>query len=432
MLSLCAGKTALSGCRTASLSSAKALSSAASGDVTLPPRESSLGASFRKGTGGRASFNGNVVTVFGANGFLGFSLVNHLAKNGTQIIVPYRCDPHWVRQLKVVGELGQILFSPFQLKDERSIRTAVQHSNVVVNLIGSTIQTKNYSFHETHVESTKRLARIAKEMGVKHFIHVSALGASLNPPKGHYSFNREMLKTKAEGELALREIFPEAVIVRPSIMYGFNDKFLTYYVSQFRRMPYRSIYLYGAGEKTYKMPLWVSDAAMGLEYLIRDMTSQGETYEFVGPHRHKMSEMIDYLYHKARCYPEIGFGIRRHNIPDPFYLSYILLREQIDKWMRIQGMANRQWMDYVEATNDVLTGCKTLADLPLRPLAEFDKMAAKYVQDKTVFTQRIADQDEAYFVPPPVNIYPAQTVKRAPAPVKTESKIYQKPFELRV
>lgn len=79
-------------------------------------------AKMKKGPGYRSSFSGNVATVFGAGGMVGRSVMNRFGRNGTQIIVPYRGDFYWLQRLRVVGDLGQILFTPFNLRDEESIR----------------------------------------------------------------------------------------------------------------------------------------------------------------------------------------------------------------------------------------------------------------------------------------------------------------------
>lgn len=116
--------------------------------------------SLRRGTGGRSSFNGCVATVFGNSGFLGRYVCNKLGKTGTQMILPYRADHYEVLRLKVAGDLGQVLFHPYNLKDEQSIREAVKYSNVVINLIGRDWETKNYKFDDVHVEGARRLARL--------------------------------------------------------------------------------------------------------------------------------------------------------------------------------------------------------------------------------------------------------------------------------
>lgn len=83
--------------------------------------------------------------------------------------------------LKPMGDLGQVLFHPFDIRDEESIRRCVKYSNVVVNLIGREYETKNFSYNDVHVEGARRIARICKESGVERFIHLSSLNANSNP-----------------------------------------------------------------------------------------------------------------------------------------------------------------------------------------------------------------------------------------------------------
>lgn len=182
----------------------------------------------KRGTGGRSSFNGIVATVFGATGFTGRYVCNRLGKIGTQLIIPYRADHYEAIRLRLCGDLGQVLFQPYNLRDEEAIAKAVRYSNVVINLVGRDWETKNFKYDDVHVTGARNIARIAKEAGVKKFIHVSALNAAEYPEPHVLPQGSKFLRSKWLGEQAVREEFPEAIIFRPSDVYGQEDRFLRY------------------------------------------------------------------------------------------------------------------------------------------------------------------------------------------------------------
>lgn len=182
----------------------------------------------KRGTGGRSSFNGIVATVFGATGFTGRYVCNRLGKIGTQLIIPYRADHYEAIRLRLCGDLGQVLFQPYNLRDEEAIAKAVRYSNVVINLVGRDWETKNFKYDDVHVTGARNIARIAKEAGVKKFIHVSALNAAEHPEPHVLPQGSKFLRSKWLGEQAVREEFPEAIIFRPSDVYGQEDRFLRY------------------------------------------------------------------------------------------------------------------------------------------------------------------------------------------------------------
>lgn len=172
-----------------------------------------------QGVPGYSAVTGHVVTVFGATGFLGRYLVSKLGRMGTQVIVAYR-DEDEKRRLKPMGDLGQIVPMEWDMRNDRQTAECLKHSDMVFNLVGRNYETKNFSYTDVHSTGAERMATIAREHGVPRFVHLSHLNSSLTSPSKFY-------QTKAEGELRVQEAFPNATIVKPSVMYGYEDRFLT-------------------------------------------------------------------------------------------------------------------------------------------------------------------------------------------------------------
>ncbi|TFK28025.1 NADH dehydrogenase [Coprinopsis marcescibilis] len=182
--------------------------------VTLPSKKIVTAS----GPPGYSAVSGNTVTVFGCTGFLGRYLVAKLGKVGTRIITPYR-DEDEVRHLKLMGDLGQMVRMEWDLRDEKSIAECLRHSDTVINLVGRDYPTKNFDYRDVNTLGAERIAKIAAENGVSRFIQLSHLNASETSPSKFY-------QSKAEGEKRVQEAFPDATIIRPSSMFGYEDKFL--------------------------------------------------------------------------------------------------------------------------------------------------------------------------------------------------------------
>eukprot|EP00483_Globobulimina_turgida_P006973 UN06987 len=128
--------------------------------------------------GGRASVSGVRATVFGASSAIGRHIVNQLGRMGSQVILPYRGDGNEIKDSKLMGDLGQIVPLPYQIRDKRSVERVIQDSNVVINAISRRRESRNFSMHDTHVNGTHMIARTAAELGVDRFIQISAVNVS--------------------------------------------------------------------------------------------------------------------------------------------------------------------------------------------------------------------------------------------------------------
>ncbi|CAG7721103.1 unnamed protein product [Allacma fusca] len=319
-------------------------------------------ASLKRGTGGRSSFNGMIATVFGATGLVGQVICNRLGKTGSQVIIPYRGDAYDVIPMKLIGDLGQVLFFPYNLKDEESIRKAMSHSNVVINCIGRDWETRNYKFKDVNVIGARKIAQLARESGVKRLIHFSALNANPHPKGMILPEGSAFLATKYEGELAVKEEFPNVTIMRPSDIYGQGDRFLQYYAHGWRRT-FDTIALWNKGEKTIKAPIFNGDVATAVTNALKDPETQGKTYELYGPKFYQLSELVDYIFRVLRRDFE-GYKRTemRWNIP---FRARVTWTEKLCPSFPIAYLGwDKMERDH---TSDVPTGLPTLEDLGVTP-----------------------------------------------------------------
>lgn len=305
----------------------------------------------------RSSFNGITATVFGASGFVARNLIARLGKIGSQIVLAYRGSLYEVEKNRVAADLGHMYYSHFFLKDEKSIHEALRYSNVVINLIGKESETRNFSFDEVHVEGARRLARIAREAGVRKFIHFSSLNANPNPTPICLKNGSQFLRSKYYGELAVREEFPDAVIIRPADIIGEQDRFLNHYTSFQRGLFSRKMPLWDYYDGVEKQPIFVRNVVDGVEKAIFDGSANGEIIQAVGPHRYKFEDLIEYIRAcsgRGQKYDNCEITNLRWNLPMRIAISMV---EKFQKYpfMTWERVERDSTSDYVSPNLPTLT-----------------------------------------------------------------------------
>lgn len=146
----------------------------------------------------------------------------------------------------------------------------------------SIIHFSSFTFYDTNVDGARRIAKVSRLAGVKKLVHMSALNARPDPEPVCSKLGAQFFKTKYEGELAVRNEFPDAIVFRPGWMFGIADRLFNYYTASARRTFTKSIALWGLGQDIYKEPVYFIDVVQGMVNSIFNEFNYGETYECVG------------------------------------------------------------------------------------------------------------------------------------------------------
>ncbi len=213
----------------------------------------------------------SVATVFGGAGFIGRYVVKRLAAAGHVVRVAGR-DPELAQSLRPMGRVGQIvpLFAP--LGHDDAVRRAVDGAELVVNLVGLLAEAKPGQFAAVHAEGAGRVARHAAAAGAARLVQVSAIGADAASPS-------EYGRTKAAGEAAVRAAFPAATILRPSLVFGAEDRFFNRFAGMARVLPVMPVI---SGDSRFQ-PVYVGDVADAVMAGLTRDDALGRTYELGGP-----------------------------------------------------------------------------------------------------------------------------------------------------
>ena len=222
-----------------------------------------------------------LVTVFGGSGFVGRQTVRALAKRGLRVRVACR-RPNVADRMRLLGDVGQIEIMQANIRMPSSIDRALDGAEACVNLVGVLYEGGRQRFHSLHAQGARAIAEAAAARGINRLVQVSAIGADAASPSKY-------ARTKALGEEAAREAVPEAVVIRPSVVFGKDDDLFNRFAAMATMSPV--LPLPGGGATRFQ-PVFVGDVAQAIAACVTDPAGAGRTYELGGPQVYSFRELM--------------------------------------------------------------------------------------------------------------------------------------------
>lgn len=243
-----------------------------------------------------------LATIFGGSGFVGRYVTRELAGRGWRIRAASR-RPDLASHLQPMGAVGQIHAVQSNLRYPDSIAQAVEGADAVVIAVGVLASTGKQSFSALHENGPRAVAKAAREAGVKRLIHISAIGADVKSSANY-------ARSKAKGEAAVLEEFPDAIILRPSIVFGPEDEFFNRFAGMAKMSPL--LPLIGGGRTRFQ-PVFVGDLGRAVSNAIEGAGTPGTIYELGGPEVMSFRQLLE----KTKEWSGQSAGY----LPLPFWLA---------------------------------------------------------------------------------------------------------------
>jgi len=247
--------------------------------------------------------NQKIIAIFGAGGFLGKYLMRQLTKLDYRVKVATR-NPHLKGYLKPLGNPGQIELFKTNIFNSEDVKQVLKNCDFVINLVGILYETRKQKFNQIHSQFPSLLSNLCGVIGIKNLVHVSALGVK----EKHTS---QYMQSKLQGEKNIQDTFKPSVILRPSVVFGPEDKFFNTFASIAQFSPV--LPLIGGG-KTKFTPIYVEDVAKAIVKALELNNSEPKIYELGGPETYSFKELMEILLmeiKKKRFLVPISFSVAK-------------------------------------------------------------------------------------------------------------------------
>ncbi len=318
-----------------------------------------------------------LVTIYGGSGFVGRYIARRMAKQGWRVRVATR-RPNEALFVRPYGAVGQVEPVFCNIRDEASVREVMLGADAVVNCVGTFDKGGRNSFEAIQAIGAGRVARLAKELGVGSFVHISAIGADAGSDSLY-------AQSKAAGEAAVLEAYPKAMILRPSVIFGTEDQFFNRFAGMARLGPILPV----VGAATRFQPVFVDDVAQAAVAGVLGQASG--VYELGGPDkasfRDLMTRMLAVIQRRKLILniPFIGARIMAFGFDTLQALTLGLVKN---------GMITADQVRSLRRDNVVAPGARGLADLGISPTS-MDAVLPEYLWRYRPSGQYAAIKDSA-------------------------------------
>lgn len=303
-----------------------------------------------------------LVTIYGGSGFVGRYVARRMAKAGWRVRVAVR-RPNEAIFVKPYGVVGQVEPILCNIRDDASVRAAMQGADAVVNCVGILNNRGRNKFDAVHHEGAERIARIAAVEGVQRMVHLSAISADANS-------DSDYARSKALGEASVATHFPSATILRPSVIFGIEDKFF----NKFAGMTTFSMVLPLVGGGTKFQPVFVDDVAAAVEASLTGDAAQG-VYELGGPEVQTLKELVKFMLDEIQR--------RRLVVNLPFFAGRLMgfgfdMMQALSMGLIPNNILTRDQVRLLRHDSVVSEGARGLRDLGIKP-TPYESVAPDYL-----------------------------------------------------